>query len=208
MKLLKGWKKIGEVLLVLVGIFYTVRGARQLYQGLSGSKTEPLLAKSEVEKAFQDSALRAMWNEEKTGLQFEYPQSWKITPVEGGTQFAIFDGVVNIRISVDDFSGQEADVTPQAYSELTRSQLSEFEKQGNIKYTTLSEQDTTVSGFPGHEWTYKVLVNGVTGSGAQIWLIKDKKVLIFNYMAAESIFDTFYPIFQSMVQSLRLAETE
>ncbi|MBI4250620.1 hypothetical protein HY622_03450 [Candidatus Uhrbacteria bacterium] len=203
MALPKGVKEIGGVLLVVIGLVFVVLGARDLYQGFTKSKDANALAKSQVEQAVRDSALLDSGREEKTGLSYQFPKQWKAEEIQGGIQYGTLNGTANIRISVDDFSGQKVEVTPETYHDSVRAQIEELQKQQPLSYTFLTEGATTVGALPGYQWTYKLLVKEVPTAGAQVWVVKDKKVLVMTYSAAENIYDSFYPTFQAMVQSIK-----
>lgn len=203
----KGVKEIGGIILVIVGLVFVVLGARDLYQGVTKPKDANILSKSDVEQAVADSALLDAALEPKTELSYQFPKQWKaegLGEVEGGgIQYGTLNGIANIRVSVDDFANKEIDVTPELYRDSVRQQIEEVQKQQPIKYTFLTEGPTTVNGLPGYEWTYKLLVNEVPAAGAQVWVVKDKKVLVMTYSALETIYDSFYPTFRAMVQSVK-----
>ncbi|MBI2483580.1 hypothetical protein HYV71_00135 [Candidatus Uhrbacteria bacterium] len=203
MPLPKGVKEIGGIVLVVVGLVFVVIGARDLYQGFSKSKDANVLSASDVEQAVADSALLDTALEPKTGLSYQFPKQWKAEGLEGGgVQYGTLDGVANIRISADDFSGDEVTVTPELYRDSVKQQIDDMQKEQPITYTFLTEGKTTVSELPGYEWTYKLLVNDVPAAGAQVWVVKDNKVMVMTYSALENIYDTFFPTFQAMVQSI------
>jgi|GEM_PF-5309512 len=203
MALPKGVKEIGGVLLVVIGLIFVVLGARDLYQGFTKPKDENALGKSQVEQAVRDSALLDSGRESKTGLSYQFPKQWKAEEIEGGIQYSTLNGIVNIRISVDDFSKQGVKVTPETYRDSVRQQIEDLQKQQPLSYTFLTEGATSVGELPGYQWTYKLLVKEVPTAGAQVWVVKDKKVLVMTYSAAENIYDSFYPTFQAMVQSIK-----
>lgn len=204
MALPKGIKEIGGIVLVGIGLVFVVAGARDVYQNYSKPKDANVLSTSDVEKAVADSALFDAAREAKTELSYQFPKQWKSEIIEqGGVQYSALNGVVNIRVSADDFSGQEADVTPENYRDSVRQQIEQMQKTQPIAYTFLTEGPTTVGTLPGYEWTYKLIVKEVPAAGAQVWVVKDKKVLVMTYSALENIYDSFYPTFQAMVQSIK-----
>lgn len=204
MALPKGVKEISGIILVIVGLIFVVLGARDLYQGFTKPKDANVLSQSEVEKAVSDSALLDTVMEPKSELLYQFPKQWKMENIEGGgIQYGTLNGVANIRVSVDDFSGKKVDVTPELYRDSVRQQIEEMQKDQPITYTFLTEGPTTVGELSGYEWTYKLLVNEVPAAGAQVWVVKDEKVMVMTYSALETIYDSFYPTFQTMVQSIK-----
>ncbi len=173
-----------------------------MYQGLFSKG--PKAQDAQVREALAKSQEFKDYEESRTGIRFQYPKSWTAKPIQNGTSFSALDDVINVRVSVDDFSSDKEDITPARYRELTKVQLAELEKEASIKYTTRDEGTTTIANTPAYEWTYSLQVKNVSVGGAQVWFAKDKKVFVMTYTAPAQIFDVFYPLYQRMVDSIAL----
>jgi hypothetical protein len=197
----KFFRVIGAPALVIIGLLFIAIGGKDIYQGFFSQGEKPdaavqeALAKSQDVREYEDS---------RTGVRFMYPKSWESKPIQNGTSFSTLDDAVNVRVSVDDFSAEEGEMTAERYRDLTRIQLGSVEKEASVKYTVKDEGTTTIAALPAYEWTYTLKVKDVTVSGAQVWFVKDKKVFVMTFSVPEQLFDTFYSVYQRMVESITL----
>ncbi|MBI4272847.1 hypothetical protein HY621_03270 [Candidatus Uhrbacteria bacterium] len=187
--------------LLVIGLLFIVFGGKDIYHAIfsKGPKSN--------DKAVQEALLQSKelkeYEEPRTGARFLYPKNWSAKPIQNGTSFSTLDDAINVRASVDDFSGDKEEITPERYRDLTRTQLKDLEKEANITYTPKDEGTTTVANLPAYEWTYSLQVKDVRIGGSQVWFMKDKKVFVMTYTAPEQLFDLFYPLYQQMVSSLK-----
>lgn len=186
--------------LVIIGLLFIAMGGKDIYQGLfshgpkaKDAAVQETLAKSQELKEYEES---------RTGVHFLYPKSWDAKPIQNGTSFSTLSDAVNVRVSVDDFSKNTELMTPVKYRELTRTQLIDLEKEAGIQYTVLDEGTTTIANIPAYEWTYSLKVKDILVAGAQVWFAREKKIFVMTYTAPEQVFDTFYPFYKRMVESI------
>lgn len=202
MDLKKNLRPIIGTALVIAGILFIVIGGKDIYQGFFSKGPQP--KDPAVQEALAKSQELQEYEESHTHIRFLYPKSWNAKPIQNGTSFNALGDMINIRVSVDDFSDSKEEMTPERYRDLTRTQLESLEKEANMKYTVREEGTTTVANIPAYEWTYSLQVKDVSAAGSQVWLTKDKKVFVMTYTAPAQLFDTFYSIYQRMVESIKL----
>lgn len=197
-------KDVGVPLLVIVGLFFLAIGLKDVYMGFFNKGSES--GEVQVKQALSKSKEFVEYTDETTGLTLQYPKEWTKGAVQGGMEFKTLDGVVNVRTAVDDLSKEKERITPEKYRELMKKQLGAFEEKAQMKYTTITEGTTTIQNLPAYQWTYTLKVRELLIGGAQAWLVKDGKVFVLTYTTPSQLFDSFYPTFQHMVQSVRLNE--
>ncbi len=188
--------------LVIIGLLFLAVGGKDIYNGFfsKGPKSKDVA----VQEALAKSQELKEYEESRTGVHFFYPKSWDLKPIQNGTSFSTLGDVVNVRVSVDDFSDKKEEITPVRYRDLTQVQLKNLEKEASIKYTTRDEGTTTIANLGAYQWTYSLQVKDVPIGGSQVWFVKDKKVFVMTYTAPAQLFDTFYPLYQRMVSSITL----
>lgn len=88
--------------------------------------------------------------------------------------------------------------------------LEEFIKEGkkdlvNFQdFNMVSERDRIIDGIEAHEWVFTFKMDTFNLKEKQVFLIKNGKVYLITCAALQSNYDTYEPIFEESIQTLKI----
>lgn len=164
-------------------------------------KTGTLLdAKSMSEAAKSALADMKTYKDEKSGYTIDYPSSWELRDSEPpySFKFFAFNGQVNAYGAMDEVP---ADVTARMFAAVVKEHMS---SQPGYAYKMISEKPVKIAGVDGIQRVQQITHEGSTGNQIAVFFVTNSKAYQFNGTAIAEEYSVFEPVFQKMIDSIKL----
>ena len=137
---------------------------------------------------------------DEDGVSFVYNDKWTVQDGASLSVAAFFvaeDGISNFNYVSEKLP---LNYSIEQYLNLSKAQLEDA--FGTLNYTTDSARK--FGPHDGHEVVYVATIEGTTLTFKQSFIIKDKVAYVFTYTAMNSGFDTYLPVVDTMLDSIRI----
>lgn len=157
-------------------------------------------------KTLEDSVKTALadmktFKDEKSGYTVNYPSSWQLKEYEAPMCFKVFafEGGVNVNSAVEEVP---ANATAQDYADAVKDFIA---KKPEYNFKSISETKVKVDGVDAVQRVQEMGDAEFMGRQLAVYFVKNNKAYTFNGTAESKEFPYFEPVFQKMVESIKLA---
>lgn len=157
-------------------------------------------AKSLAEAVKSAMADMKSFKDEKSGYSIDYPSSWESKEVKPPMTFKIFgyNGQVNVNGAIDEVS---TDTTAQMYADAVKEYMS---TQPGYAFKIISEKAVKIAGIDGIQRVQQINHGNFSGHQIAVYFVTNSKAYQFNGTAITDEYPFFEPLFQKMIDSIKL----
>lgn len=189
-----------------------------LFSSLSTAGTLPSIAEEQTAapakptptiidaKTLEDSVKTALadmktFKDEKSGYTLDYPSSWQLKEYEAPMCFKVFafEGGVNVNSAVEEIP---TNATAQDYADAVKDFIA---KKPEYHFKSISETKVKVAGVDAVQRVQEMGDAEFLGRQLAVYFVKNNKAYTFNGTTESKQFSLFEPVFQKMVDSIKLA---
>ncbi len=157
-------------------------------------------AKSLSEAAKSAMADMKTYKDKKSGYTVDYPSSWELkeTVPPYSFKFFAYNGQVNVNGAIDEVP---ADATAEMYATAVKEYMS---SQPGYAYKIISEKPVKIAGVDGIQRVQQITHEDFTGNQIAVYFVANSKAYQFNGTTIAEEYSVFEPVFQKMIDSIKL----